>query len=79
MIKNRKGALTIVVEMHPSVWNSALTTRSDAEAILADLDLYPVPLTGQRDPLADHGSVHLAYGYALDHPRGTWRYRHRVF
>lgn len=49
----------IVVEMHPNVWHSADTTRDGAEALLGELRLRPVPLSGQLDPLNDHGQVWL--------------------
>lgn len=49
----------VVVEMHPNVWNSANTTRRGAESLLQDLRLRPVPLSGQKDPLEDHGQVYL--------------------
>jgi len=49
----------IVVEMHPNVWASANTSRESAEHVLANLHLRPVPLSGQRDPLDEHGQVYL--------------------
>jgi FkbM family methyltransferase len=61
LIQSREGEMEIIVEMHPSVWDSANTTRARAESLLAELGLRPVPLTGQNDPLAEHGIVHLAY------------------
>jgi FkbM family methyltransferase len=61
LIQSRRGALGIIVEMHPSVWDSADTTRQRAEALLKDLGLLAVPLTGQTDPLGEYGLVHLAY------------------
>ena len=51
----------IIVEMHPSVWDSANTTRARAESLLGELGLRAVPLTGQSDPLGDYGIVHLTY------------------
>jgi FkbM family methyltransferase len=61
LIKERGPDLNIVVEMHPNVWVSADTTRIGAEQLLADLELYAVPLTGQTDPLNEHGLVHLEH------------------
>jgi FkbM family methyltransferase len=58
LIAERRDLL-IVVEMHPDVWQSAGTTRKSAEALLDELQLTPVPLQGQSDPLNDHASVHL--------------------
>jgi hypothetical protein len=45
--------------MHPDVWSSADTTRESAERLLDELQLVPVALEGQSDPLADHATVHL--------------------
>jgi FkbM family methyltransferase len=60
-IQSRGRNLGIIVEMHPNVWDSADTTRRKAEALLAELGLEALPLTGQADPLGEHGLVHLAY------------------
>jgi FkbM family methyltransferase len=60
-IESGRGKLGMVVEMHPNVWSSANTTRAAAEDLFADLGLTVVALTGQTDPLAEHGIVHLAY------------------
>jgi FkbM family methyltransferase len=59
LIKNRRGEMGLVVEMHPNVWDSANTTRAGAESLLDELGLRAVPLTGQSDPLGDHGIVYL--------------------
>lgn len=61
LVRECRGALGIIVEMHPNVWGSANTTRSRAEALLADMELRAIPLTGQTDPLGDYGLVYLAY------------------
>jgi FkbM family methyltransferase len=65
LIQRRAGSLGIVVEMHPGDWGIAGTTRADAESLLAELGLHPVSLTGQDDPLAQHGAVYLARDGAL--------------
>lgn len=57
LIAERGAEMRVVVEMHPNVWDTAGTTRDGAEALLADLGLRAVPLTGQRNPLGDHGIV----------------------
>lgn len=49
----------VVAEMHPNVWSSANTTRQSAENLLRELRLRPIPLSGQKDPLEEHGQVHL--------------------
>ncbi|HEX8501826.1 MAG TPA: FkbM family methyltransferase [Pyrinomonadaceae bacterium] len=59
LIESRGGSLNVVVEMHPDVWESAGTTREGAERLLGELSLRPRPLTGQADPLGEHGIVHL--------------------
>jgi FkbM family methyltransferase len=51
--------LQILVEMHPAAWSIADTTREAAEQLLRDLGRRPVPLAGQRDPLAEWGVVFL--------------------
>ncbi len=51
----------IVVEMHPNVWHTSNASRPDAERLLAELGLRPVPLSGQRDPLEEHGQVWLEH------------------
>ena len=61
LIRALGSALGIVVEMHPSVWASARTSRAQAESLLRELQLRPVALTGQTDPLAEHGLVWLAH------------------
>lgn len=59
LIRGRGSALNLVVEMHPNVWSSAGTTRAGAESLLEELGLRAVPLTGQADPLGEHGIVWL--------------------
>jgi FkbM family methyltransferase len=60
LIRSRGASLGIIVEMHPDDWHLAGMTRADVEAQLAAMGLRPVPLTGQRDPLGQHGMVFLA-------------------
>lgn len=61
LIEERGAALNIVVEMHAGVWDSAGTPRERAETLLDELGLRAVPLTGQSDPLGDHGIVYLEH------------------
>ena len=49
----------IVVEMHPSAWPWSGHSRSDFEQLLTELRLRAVPISGQRDALADYGHIHL--------------------
>jgi hypothetical protein len=48
-----------VVELHPSAWPAAGTTRADLERLLAEYRLRAVPLSGQTDPLGEYGHVAL--------------------
>lgn len=59
LIATRRADLTIVVEMHPDAWAVAGTTRERAEALLRDLRLRAVPLSGQDDPLGAYGHTWL--------------------
>ncbi len=59
LVRRRHKDILIVVEMHPAVWDSANTTRTQAESLLRDLKMLAVPLTGQRDPLGEYGQVRL--------------------
>ena len=61
LIRERRNSLGIVVEMHPDAWESAGSSRAEAESLLASLGLRAVPLAGQRDPLGEHGIVFLSY------------------
>jgi FkbM family methyltransferase len=61
LFARRGAALNAVVEMHPDVWDSAGTTRAGAEALLSELGLRAVSLTGQADPLGEHGIVYLEH------------------
>jgi FkbM family methyltransferase len=51
----------IVVEMHPNVWHTSNASRPEVEQLLAELRLRVVPLSGQRDPLEEHGQVWLEH------------------
>jgi FkbM family methyltransferase len=61
-IERRRGNLGLVVEIHPDLWASAATTRSDVERFLTETGLRAVPLNGQHDPLGEYGLVHLSWG-----------------
>jgi FkbM family methyltransferase len=60
-IERRRGNLGLVVEIHPSLWASAGTTRADMERFLTESGLCAIPLNGQRDPLGEYGLVHLSW------------------
>jgi hypothetical protein len=49
----------VIVEMHPDVWPGLGESRHTAERLLRELGLTAIPLTGQSDPLSDHGNVAL--------------------
>ena len=57
LVERRGPALGIVVEMHPSEWGAGGALK--ARALLDSLGLGAVGLTGQADPLAEHGIAHL--------------------
>jgi FkbM family methyltransferase len=59
LIAKRRAHLGLIVEMHPDLWDSVGTPRQAAEALFAEFKVRTVPLTGQRDPLAERGVVHL--------------------
>lgn len=61
VLERQRGKLGLVVEMHPNVWNSAATSRADAERFLSEMGLCAIPLHGQQDPLGEHGLVHLEW------------------
>jgi FkbM family methyltransferase len=60
-IERRRGNLGLVVEIHPALWASAGTDRSDVERFLTETGLRAIPLSGQRDPLGEYGLVHLSW------------------
>jgi hypothetical protein len=60
IIKRLGHSLGIVIEMHPSLWDSANMTRSQAEAFLLEIGRRAEPLTGQSDAFNDYGLVNLA-------------------
>lgn len=60
-IKARRGAVHLIVEMHPDLWSSAGTGRNQMVALLEELRLHPRSLTGQSDPLGEYGLVSLEY------------------
>jgi hypothetical protein len=49
--------LLLVVEVHPGLWPSAGTDIESVREWLSRHRKRAVPLTGQKDPLADHGTV----------------------
>ena len=58
-IRDRGPSLSIVVEIHPTLWPLTGWTASSANALFASLGRRPVPLVGQLNALADYGSVEL--------------------
>jgi FkbM family methyltransferase len=55
--------LGIIIEMHPNAWGCAGSSRGGAESLLDDLGLSPIPLSGQTDPMSEHGLVFLEAGH----------------
>jgi hypothetical protein len=60
-LERLRKKIGLVVEMHPDVWESAGTSRADAERFLSEMGLQAIPLMGQKDPLDEHALVHLAW------------------
>lgn len=60
-IRAGRGRLRIIVEMHPTLWKSAGKSRTEFETLLDELDLVPIPMTGQVDCLAEYGIVRFEY------------------
>lgn len=60
-MEKRRGKLGLVVEIHPALWDSAGTDRSDVEGFLAGKGLRAMPLNGQHDPFGEYGLVHLSW------------------
>lgn len=60
-IRAGRGRLELIVELHPHLWDVAGTSLGRLKEVLADLELRPVPLTGQKDPLTEYGIVRLEY------------------
>ena len=46
-----------IVELHPDAWQWSGHTRADLERVLDSAGLEARPLSGQRDPLGEHGQV----------------------
>ena len=49
----------IVIELHPSAWAWSGDSRADLEGVLVNLRRRAIALSGQKDPLAEHGHVYL--------------------
>lgn len=58
LLASRGNAIELVVEMHPRHWEAAGTTPHQAKAVLDELGLDPIPLTG-TNPFVDHCLVHM--------------------
>ena len=49
--------LNQIIELHPDAWPWSGHTRGDLERLLDSAGLVAQPLSGQRDPLGEHGQV----------------------
>ncbi|MEN3339566.1 MAG: hypothetical protein V7647_3242 [Acidobacteriota bacterium] len=58
-VERRGRAVSLVIEIHPTLWPSTGWTGSTVAALFRSLGRQPVPLVGQRDPLLDYGSIEL--------------------
>jgi len=61
IIEGRRRQILICVEMHPGLWKLSGEGRKDMEDLLRRLELVPIPLMGQADPLGENGVAHLQY------------------
>ena len=52
-----------VIEIHPGDWGVAGGDRTAFEQLLARLEVRPVPLSGQSDPLGEYGHISLEPTY----------------
>jgi FkbM family methyltransferase len=59
-IRRRGRALSIVIEIHPTLWPLTGWNSSAVEALFHALGRRAVSLVGQRDPLQEYGSIELA-------------------
>ncbi len=59
-IATRGRSLSVVVEIHPTLWPLTGWTSGSARALFESLGRRPVPLLGQRDGLSEYGSIELA-------------------
>lgn len=58
-IRRRGGSLSIVMEVHPTLWPLTGWTPEAVDVLFRSLGRRPVPLVGQRHPLLDYGSIEL--------------------
>jgi FkbM family methyltransferase len=58
-VLKRRPEMLLVVEMHPDAWEPARTTRQQAEGLFRELGVSAVALSGQKNPLEEHGAVWL--------------------
>jgi FkbM family methyltransferase len=56
-ILRRGPALSIVVEIHPTLWETTGWSIADVENLCAAIERRLVPLTGQQDALGQYGSI----------------------
>jgi FkbM family methyltransferase len=55
--RSHLGRAAFIVELHPDAWQWSGHTRGDLEGLLTSAGLVARPLSGQRDPLGEHGQV----------------------
>ena len=55
----RDTRVQVVVEMHASLWDPRHTTPAGFEAFLRSHGRVAVPITGQRNPFTDYGTISL--------------------
>lgn len=58
-VRRRGRSLSIVMEIHPTLWPLTGWTPTAVAALFHSLGRRPIPLVGQRDPLSEYGSIEL--------------------
>ena len=61
LLEGVAGGVILIAELHPGAWSWSGYSRDDMEALIEKFCLEPVALSGQRDPLSEHGQVWLRY------------------
>lgn len=59
LLADRRADLGIVVELHPDMWEVSGSSVSALRELLSEVGRVVRPLSGQRDPFAEHGQVAL--------------------
>jgi FkbM family methyltransferase len=71
LLQSSLSAMLIVVELHPNAWSWSGHSREQLDTLLAKFGLAATALSGQQDPLAEHGQVWLRCAKANDFSSGS--------